>query len=256
MNRLLLGAALCALFTVPALAALKVGDTAPDFTAKASLGGKEFTFSLADALKKGPAVVYFYPSAYTGGCDLKPTRLRKAPTNSAAAGASIIGVSADNMERLNQFAADPAFCAGKFPIASDESLKVAGSYNLSTQAPREGAKDVRGVEIGHGFIERVTYVVGKDHKIIAVMSSKDDKLSPDQHVDKSLAIVARRQVILLLKATTPSGSQSAGRSILYPSRSSTKGRSPRARQRAGRGSGSQHGPRVCEERSFSTGNFF
>jgi len=54
---------------------------------------------------------------------------------------------------------------------------------------REGAKDVRGVEIGHGFIERVTYVIGKDHKIIAVMSSKEDKLSPDQHVDKSLAII-------------------------------------------------------------------
>jgi peroxiredoxin Q/BCP len=189
MKKLLLAVALTTAFTAPAFAALKVGDTAPDFTAKASLGGKEFTFSLADALKKGPAVVYFYPSAYTGGCDLEAHTFAGSADKFSAAGASIIGVSADNMERLNQFAADPAFCAGKFPIASDESLKVANSYNLSTTPPRDGAKDVRGVEIGHGFIERVTYVIGKDHKILAVMSSKDDKLSPDQHVDKSLAIV-------------------------------------------------------------------
>jgi peroxiredoxin len=187
-------AAFCATtpFVGPAFAALKVGDTAPDFTARASLGGKEFDFSLKDALKKGPTVVYFYPSAYTGGCDLEAHTFAESADKFKAAGASIIGVSADNMERLNTFAADPNFCAGKFPIASDESLAIAKSYNLSTTPPHEGAKDVRGVEIGHGFIERVTYVIGKDHKILAVMSSKDDKLSPDQHVDKSLAIVAMK----------------------------------------------------------------
>ena len=189
MKNLLIGLALGAVCATPAFAALKVGDTAPDFTAKASLGGKEFTFSLADSLKKGPTVVYFYPSAYTGGCDLEAHTFAENADKFAAAGANIIGVSADNMQRLNQFAADPAFCAGKFPIASDESLTVAKSYNLSTTPPRDGAKDVRGVEIGHGFIERVTYVIGKDHKVIAVMSSAADKLTPDQHVDKSLAIV-------------------------------------------------------------------
>jgi peroxiredoxin len=189
MKKQLMIGLLAAFCASPAFASLKVGDTAPDFSAKASLGGKEFNFSLKDALKKGPTVVYFYPSAYTGGCDLEAHTFAQSSDKFAAAGASIIGVSADNMERLNQFAADPAFCAGKFPIASDESLQIANSYNLSTSPPKEGAKDVRGVEIGHGFIERVTYVIGKDHKIIAVMSSKEDKLSPDQHVDKSLAIV-------------------------------------------------------------------
>jgi peroxiredoxin Q/BCP len=193
MKKLILSLAvtttMAAAMASPAFAALKVGDTAPDFSAKASLGGKEFNFSLKEALKKGPTVVYFYPSAYTGGCDLEAHTFAENSDKFTAAGASIIGVSADNMERLNQFAADPAFCAGKFPIASDESLKIATSYSLSTTPPRDGAKDVRGVEIGHGFIERVTYVIGKDHKIMAVMSSKEDKLSPDQHVDKSLAIV-------------------------------------------------------------------
>ena len=189
MKTVIFGLALATAFTAPAFAALKVGDMAPDFSATASLGGKDFTFKLNEALKKGPAVVYFYPSAYTGGCDLEAHTFAESHEKFEAAGASIIGVSADNLERLNQFAADPNFCAGKFPIASDENLNIAKSYNLKTTEAKAGAKDVRGVEIGHGFIERVTFVVGKDHKIVAVMSSKADGLSPDQHVDKSLAIV-------------------------------------------------------------------
>jgi peroxiredoxin len=192
MKTLLLGVAFTALFAAPSFAALKVGDTAPDFTATASLGGKDFTFHLNDALKKGPVVVYFYPSAYTGGCDLEAHTFAENHEKFDAAGASIIGVSADNLERLNQFAADPNFCAGKFPIASDESLKIAKSYDLQTTPAKAGAKDVRGVEIGHGFIERVTFVVGKDHKIMAVMSSKDDGIKPDEHVFKSLAMVEKK----------------------------------------------------------------
>jgi thioredoxin-dependent peroxiredoxin len=192
MKTLLLGVAFAALFAAPSFAALKVGDTAPDFTATASLGGKDFSFHLNDALKKGPVVVYFYPSAYTGGCDLEAHTFADNHEKFDAAGASIIGVSADNLERLNQFAADPNFCAGKFPIASDESLNIAKSYNLQTTPGKAGAKDVRGVEIGHGFIERVTFVVGKDHKIMAVMSSKDDGIKPDEHVFKSLAMVEKK----------------------------------------------------------------
>ena len=87
MKKLILGLALTAAFTAPAFAALKVGDTAPDFSAKASLGGKEFTFSLKDALKKGPTVVYFYPSAYTGGCDLEAHTFAENADKFAAAGA-------------------------------------------------------------------------------------------------------------------------------------------------------------------------
>ena len=179
-------AAFCA---TPALAALKPGDMAPDFTAQGSLGGAPFTFHLKDALKKGPVVVYFYPSAYTGGCDLEAHTFADQSDKFASAGATIIGVSADDLGRLKQFSADPKFCAGKFPIASDADTKIAQSYALNVTPPREGAKDVNQTEINHAFIERVTYVVGKDGKIMAVMSSKADGLSPDQHVDKSLAII-------------------------------------------------------------------
>jgi len=180
---------LAAFAATPALAALKPGDMAPDFSAQGSLGGKDFSFHLKDALKKGPVVVYFYPSAYTGGCDLEAHTFAEQSDKFAAAGATIIGVSADDLGRLKQFSADPAFCAGKFAIMSDADTKIAQSYALNVTPPREGAKDVNKADINHAFIERVTYVVGKDGKIIAVMSSKDDKLTPDQHVDKSLAIV-------------------------------------------------------------------
>jgi thioredoxin-dependent peroxiredoxin len=180
-----------ALTAIPIVAALKVADHAPNFSARASLAGKEFNFSLEDALKKGPVVVYFYPSAYTRGCDLEAHTFAEEKDKFDAAGATIIGVSADSIERLNQFSADPDYCAGKFPVASDADRKIANSYNLTAADAKAGAKDVRGVEIGHAFIERVTYVIGKDHKIVATLSSNEDKISPDQHVHKALEIVQK-----------------------------------------------------------------
>jgi peroxiredoxin Q/BCP len=189
MKKLLLVLAFSALASLPVLAALKVGESAPDFSARASLAGKEFNFSLQDALKKGPVVVYFYPAAFTKGCDLEAHTFAENKDKFDAAGATIIGVSADSIERLDAFSADPNYCAGKFPVASDATHQIATSYNLTLTALKAGATDVRGVEIGHDMIERTTFVIGKDHKIVASLSSKDDGLAPDQHVEKSLAIV-------------------------------------------------------------------
>jgi thioredoxin-dependent peroxiredoxin len=189
MNKVLVGLALSVLFSLPLLAALKVGDKAPDFSARASLAGKEFNFSLQDALKKGPVVVYFYPSAFTKGCDLEAHTFAEMKDKFDAAGATIIGVSADSITRLDAFSSDPDYCAGKFPVASDASHDIATSYNLTATAVKPGMADVRGVAIDHDFIERVTFVIGKDHKVIATLSSKDDGLTPDAHVQKSLAIV-------------------------------------------------------------------
>jgi thioredoxin-dependent peroxiredoxin len=188
-KKLLTGLILCAAFTFPGFAALKAGDAAPDFSARASLAGKEFNFSLENALKKGPVVVYFYPSAFTKGCDLEAHTFAQEKDKFDAAGASIIGVSADSIARLDAFSADPDYCAGRFPVASDPDRKIAISYDLSSNSSKPGMKDVRGAEIAHDFIERVTFVIGRDHKIIATLSSKQDQLSPDQHVEKALAIV-------------------------------------------------------------------
>jgi thioredoxin-dependent peroxiredoxin len=176
-------------FATPVLAALGPGTAAPDFTAQASLAGKDFTFSLKEALKKGPVVVYFYPSAYTGGCDIEAHTFATKKADFDAAGATIIGVSEDSLTRLNAFSSDPNYCAGKFPVASDAHGSIATSYNLKTEAAQPGAKDVRGVEIDHGFIERTTFVIGRDGKIIATLSSEADHLHPQDHVAKSLAIV-------------------------------------------------------------------
>jgi peroxiredoxin len=181
-----------ALASGPALAALKVGDTAPDFSANGSLGGKDFKFSLKDALKKGPVVVYFYPSAFTGGCDLQAHTFAEQSDKFTAAGASILGVSGDTLDRLHKFSADPKFCAGKFPVASDADTTIAKSYDLQVSQPKEGAKDNQQNALTHAIIERVTYVIGKDGKIKAVMSSKADGLSPVDHVDKSLVVVSAK----------------------------------------------------------------
>ena len=189
MTKMFLALGLSVLVGLPVLAALKAGEKAPDFSAQASLAGKEFKFSLADALKKGPAVVYFYPSAYTKGCDLEAHTFAEMKDQFDAAGATIIGVSADSIARLNQFSSDPEYCAGKFPVASDATGSISSSYNLTKAAVKAGQKDVRGVDIDHDFIERTTFVVGKDGKVVATLSSKDDGLSPDEHVKKSLAIV-------------------------------------------------------------------
>jgi peroxiredoxin len=172
---------------VPALAALKAGDQAPTFTAQASLAGKAFTYSLKDALAKGPVVVYFYPSAYTGGCNIQAHTFAVNVDKFKAAGASIIGVSLDSIQRLNDFSADPDYCAGKFPTASDADGKIAKSYELSVQQGPPGMKDSRGVEIGHAFAERTTFIVTPDGKIAATIGG----IAPDKNVDQALATVQR-----------------------------------------------------------------
>jgi peroxiredoxin len=130
MKKLFLGLVFSAPVALPVPAALKAADKAPDFSAPASLAGKEFTFSLPDALKKGPAVVYFYPSAYTESCDLEAHTFAQDKEKFDAAGATIIGVSAGSIARLEQFSANPDYCAGKFPAASDPDKKIATSYKL------------------------------------------------------------------------------------------------------------------------------
>jgi peroxiredoxin Q/BCP len=168
---------------------LSKGDAAPVFTAKASLAGSEFDFSLKNALAKGPVVVYFYPSAYTGGCDAEAHAFAELKDKFTAAGATIIGVSADDIKRLIAFSSDPQYCAGKFPVASDPQGEIAVKYGLTMGAPKVGIKDLSGQDLTHGFIPRTTFVIDKEGKIVAVFSSNTDHISPTDHVDKSLAIV-------------------------------------------------------------------
>src|SRR6201994_825419 len=135
---------------------LSKGDAAPAFTAQASLAGTAFDFSLKNALAKGPVVVYFYPSAYTGGCDAEAHAFAELKDKFTAAGATIIGVSADDIQRLMAFSSDPQYCAGKFPVASDSSGEIAAKYGLTMGAAKAGIKDLKGQDLTHGFIPRTT----------------------------------------------------------------------------------------------------
>jgi peroxiredoxin len=166
-------------------AALANGDNAPPFEAPASLNGKAFTYSLADALKRGPVVVYFYPSAYTGGCNLEAHTFAVRHAQFLAAGATIVGVSLDDIDRLNTFSADPDYCGGKIAVASDVDGRIARAWALGVRDAAPGRKDTRGIEIAHGLAERSTFVVTPDGRIAATLAG----LSPVDNVDQALAVV-------------------------------------------------------------------
>jgi peroxiredoxin Q/BCP len=181
----LLGFLLATVIALPAFAALQEGDQAPTFNAKASLAGKTFDFSLSQALKKGPVIVYFYPSAFTKGCNLQAHTFAENFDKFTAAGASIIGVSLDSIERLNDFSADPNYCASKVSVASDPTGAIAKSYGLTVRGAVAGAKDTRGIEIGHGFAERTTFIVSPDGKVATTIGG----VAPDENVHQALRFV-------------------------------------------------------------------
>lgn len=185
MKRSLLIGLLSVAFMSSAIAALKQGESAPDFSTQASLAGKAFTYSLKDSLKKGPVVVYFYPSAYTGGCNIQAHTFAVNKEKFDAAGATIVGVSLDSITRLNDFSADPNYCAGKIAVASDADGKIAKSYDLKIGAASETAKDTRGIAIDHGFAQRTTFIVTSDGKIAAVIGD----MTPEENANKALEVI-------------------------------------------------------------------
>ncbi|MGN6529044.1 MAG: peroxiredoxin [Burkholderiaceae bacterium] len=176
-----------ALAAASAHAALAEGDAAPDFHAPAALAGKAVPYSLADALRHGPVVVYFYPSAFTSGCNLEAHAFASHADEFAAAGASIVGVSLDDIGRLERFSADPDYCAGRLPVASDADGRIARAWGVAVRAGAHGRRDTRGDEIAHGFAQRSTFVVGRDGRVAAAF----DGLSPVDNVAQALATVQR-----------------------------------------------------------------
>src|SRR5277367_5795658 len=146
---LLAGLATPALVT-PAWAALSVGAPAPDFTAPAYLAGKPFTFHLDAALRKGPVVVYFFPAAHTGGCNLEAHLFADAVDQFKAAGATVIGVTDGNTDQLAAFSSETEHCSGKFPVAADTNHAIAGEYDSA-------------LLLRPGWSGRTSYVITPDH---------------------------------------------------------------------------------------------
>jgi peroxiredoxin len=187
MKKLLLAGLASVAVALPVVAALQKGEAAPMFTARASLAGKEFNYSLADALKQGTVVVYFYPSAYTQGCNIQARTFSENMEAFNAAKATVIGVSLDSIQRLNDFSADPEYCAGKVAVASDADGSIAKSFGVNVREARAGFPDTRGVEIDHGFADRLTFVVMQDGKVAATIGGQG--VSPVQNVEQALQTV-------------------------------------------------------------------
>jgi len=165
-------AALTALIATPAFATLKPGDKAPDFSAAAYLAGQPFTFKLADALKKGPVVVYFFPAAHTSGCNLEAHLFSDAIDQFKAQKATVIGVTAGKVAELADFSKETEHCGGKFPVAADPGAAIAKRYDsVLAQKP--------------DWSSRTSYVIAKDGTIKHVY----DNLKPDDHVNETLAAV-------------------------------------------------------------------
>src|SRR5436190_8474227 len=129
MKKVLMGAVLATILASPAWAALDIGDKAPDFSAPAALDGKEFKFSLAESLAKGPVVLYFFPAAFTAGCSAEAHEFAEAIDKFGALGATVIGVSTDDIATQVKFSTQA--CQGKFPVASDAAKTVIKSYDAA-----------------------------------------------------------------------------------------------------------------------------
>lgn len=168
MRRLL--ALLISTFTTSAFAALEVGDPAPDFSTQASLGGREFTYRLSDALKQGPVVLYFYPAAFTQGCTIEAHNFAEAVPKYRELGATVIGVSTDNIETLNKFSVSE--CRGRFPVASDASHAIMKAYDAVLLWKTS-------------YASRVSYVITPDGRIAYRYSD----MNPDKHVANTLAAI-------------------------------------------------------------------
>jgi peroxiredoxin len=150
-----------------AWAALDVGERAPNFSIPAAIGGQVFTFSLQDSLAKGPVVLYFFPLAFSEGCSLEAHEFAEAIGQYQALGASVVGVSTDDIGTLSKFSMQ--VCQSKFPVASDESKKVVTSYDAVWKSRPEWAN-------------RISYVIAPDGSVVYNYIN----LNPERHVEKTL----------------------------------------------------------------------
>lgn len=169
--------AVALLVATPAFAALAPGAKAPDFQTRGAIAGKIVPVSLSAALKKGPVVLYFFPAAYTGGCNAEAAAFAEAIPDFTAAGATVIGMSADGVDVLQKFSSEK--CAGKFTVASAGPKVVAG-YDV---ALGRDIKTPGGATIA--ATNRTSYVISRDGRIVYAHS----EANPVDHVKNTLAAV-------------------------------------------------------------------
>lgn len=167
LSRLLLPLALLLGGASHAWAALDIGDPTRNFSTRAALGGKVFNFSLSDALAKGPVVLYFFPAADSTDCSIEAHAFAEAIDQFTALGATVVGVSGDDIEVLTRFSVKA--CQNKFAVASDESKAIIRSFDALMQTRPD-------------FANRISYVIGQDGKIAYYYQNLD----PHKHVGRML----------------------------------------------------------------------
>lgn len=150
-----------------AMAALDVGEKAPPFTAQAAKAGKTFGFSLADTLAQGPVVLYFFPAAFSEGCSLEARQFAEAMEQFSALGATVVGVSGDDIDTLAKFSVKE--CNGRFAVASDDSKSIMKAFDATMPSRPD-------------FANRVSYLIGPDGRVVYTYLS----LNPARHVEKTL----------------------------------------------------------------------
>lgn len=158
----------------PATAALAPGAKAPPFATRGAVAGKVVPVSLAAALRKGPVVLYFFPAAFTGGCNAEAHAFAEAVPAFRKAGATVIGMSADDIPTLQRFSSEK--CAGQFAVASAGPKVVAG-YDVALGRAVNGRAATR----------RTSYVIARDGRVAFV----HDDMDPAAHVSETLAAVQR-----------------------------------------------------------------
>lgn len=161
-----------AFLTTQARAELAVGAVAPAFVTQGAKAGKPFTFDLKKALKNGPVVVYFYPKAFTKGCTLEAHAFAEASDEFAKSGATLIGLSADDLPTLEKFSTME--CRDKFPVGIADA-GIIRNYDVALSIP--------GISVA--VTKRTSYVIGKDGKVKLAFTDMDYK----DHVSKTLAAV-------------------------------------------------------------------
>ena len=172
MKKLIASLALTVFFAAPAMAELKPGTVAPQFVAPAFLAGNGTAVDLKAELKKGPVVLYFFPAAFTAGCNIEAHMFSQAIKDFRAAGATVIGMTAGNIDRLAEFSKSAEHCAGNFTVASDPGAKIAAKYDAL-------------LALKPGWSSRTSYVIGRDGRIVYSYSD----LSPKEHITRTLAAV-------------------------------------------------------------------
>lgn len=152
------------------MASLTAGDPAPDFTLPRDGGAK---ISLSD-FKGRKLVLYFYPKADTPGCTREAQAFSARAADFAAAGASIVGVSADPVKKLDAFKAKHGLA---IPLATDETHQMLEAYGVWGEKSMYG-KTYMGVT-------RATFLIGPDGRLARVWP----KVKVEGHAEDVLAAV-------------------------------------------------------------------